>query len=370
MNIIQITDERWDSGITNYALALSVGLKKKGHKVVFVGLEDKPPVIQAKKMFLNVRYIKSTRDMLGFIRIIEEEKIDLINAHTGSSHTLSVVSALFAGRRLAIIRTRADRRAPKEGLLSKLVSYKTDRFITAGNFINDMYTELGVPEGKIETVYQGIDIEQFSATSTLHSSLFSEKDKKKRIGIVGRLDPVKGHYSFLRAMGLVKARIPDIEILVVGKEENVKEIELRHLARDIGIQENILFIGYTQNVPEIMANCAVGVISSVGSEATSRVLLEWMAAGKPIIATKVGVIPEVVKDGVTGFLVPPEDSEIMAEKVITLLEDDDVLKRMSKESRKLVEEKFSENVFVGHTEKIYAEILASRKIVKDINKLL
>ena len=121
MNIIQITDERWDSGITNYALSLSAGLKKKGHKVVFVGLEDKPPVIQAKKMFLNVRHIRSSKDFLGFIRIIEEEKIDLINAHTGSSHTLSVLSALFAGRRLAVIRTRGDRRAPGTGLLNALV---------------------------------------------------------------------------------------------------------------------------------------------------------------------------------------------------------------------------------------------------------
>ncbi len=360
MNIIEITDETWDSGITNYALILSAGLKRRGHNVVFVGLEDKPPVIQAKKIFLNVRFIKSRRDILRFIRIIEEEKIDLINAHTGSSHVLAVVSLLFAARKLKVVRTRGDVRPPKDNLLTKLLYFGTSKFIAAAEFIKNMYKDIGICEEKLITIYQGIDIDKFSSQSKLHSSLFSKGNREKRIGIVGRLDPVKGHFGFLKAMALVREKISDIEVLVVGKEENVKEIELKHLAKDLSIQRNILFIGYTKNVPEIMANCAIGVISSVASEATSRVLLEWMAAGKPVVATKIGVIPEIVQDGGTGFLVSPDNPQEMADKIVFLLQNKDRLESMQTLSRKLIEEKFSEEIFIEKTEQVYKEMLANK----------
>ncbi len=362
MNILQIIDERWDSGITNYALVISNGLKKRGHKVIVAGLEDKPPTIQARRMYLNVQFLSSHLDIFGLIRIIKQEKIDLINVHTGSSHFLAILSLMIMREKVPIIRTRGDIRPPKNNLLNKLLYYKTDKFIAAAEFVKQMYKEIGIPEEKLVTVYQGIDIDKFPSKRKLTSSLFSEGSRGKRIGIVARLDPVKGHFSFLKAMSIVKKEFNDIEILIVGKEENIKQTELQNLAKDLGIQKNILFVGYTLNVPEIMDNCDIGVISSIGSEAVSRVLLEWMATGKPVVATKVGIIPEVVQEGVTGFVVAPDNIKDVADKVIYLLQNEDKLKNMGITARKFIEEKFNEETFIKNTEKIYRQVLDERKM--------
>lgn len=361
MNILQLIDEPWDSGITNYALVLCDGLKKKGHKVILALLEDKPPVIQAQKMYLNTRSISSSMDFSNVASIIKEEEIDLVNAHTGGTHFLAVISAMMTGKKVAVVRTRGDIRPPKNNLLSKFLTYKTDKFITAAEFIKQMYVKIGIPEEKLVTVYQGVDINKFPPEKEMVSSLFTEKGKGIRIGIVGRLDPVKGHFGFLKAMSLVKKNFHDIEILIVGKEENVKQIELQNLAFRLGIQENILFFGYTLDVPEIMVNCDIGVISSVGSEAISRVLLEWMATSKPVVATRVGIIPEIVQEDITGFLVSPNNAHQMADKIIWLVENKDKLTSMGIASRKLIEEKFNEETFIEKTEQIYQEVLNKYK---------
>jgi glycosyltransferase involved in cell wall biosynthesis len=357
VNILQIIDEPWDSGITNYGLVLSAGLKRNGHKVIVAALEDKLPAIQAQRMYLNVRFIKSPRDIFGIVNIINQEKIELINAHTGSAHFLAVVGAIIAGRKVAIVRTRGDVRPPRKSLLNRLLASRTDKFIIAANFIREMYLKIGLPEKKLVTVYQGIDIEKFSLEKKIMSSLFSEKTRGTRIGIVGRLDPVKGHFSFLKAISLLKKKFNDIEILIVGKEENVKQIELEALADELGIRANILFAGFTANVPEIMANCDIGVISSVGSEAISRVLLEWMASGKPVVATRVGIIPEIVQEGMTGFLVPADDPQAMAEKIGCLIANKDKLPAMGASARKIIEAEFSQNTFISNTELVYEGIL-------------
>ena len=163
-------------------------------------------------------------------------------------------------------------------------------------------------------------------------------------------------------MNIVKKKFNDIEILIVGKEENIKQIELQNLARELDIQKNILFVGYTLNVPEIMDNCDIGVISSIGSEAVSRVLLEWMSTGKPVVATKVGIIPEIVQEGGTGFLVAPNNIEDVADKIIYLLQNEDKLKSMGISARKLIEEKFSEETFIKNTEEIYQQVLHEKRM--------
>src|SRR5205814_254516 len=120
------------------------------------------------------------------------------------------------------------------------------------------------------------------------------------LGVVARLDPVKGHRYVLEALHLLKRTYPKLRLRLMGQEENIKQRDLRFMAERLRIDSMVEFSGFQTNVAQAMAGCTVGVIPSTGSEAVSRVALEWMAAGRPVVATQVGCLPEVVKDHSTG----------------------------------------------------------------------
>src|SRR5262249_37445853 len=135
---------------------------------------------------------------------------------------------------------------------------------------------------------------------------------KPVLGIVARLDPVKGHRYLLEAVALLRNIYPSLRIKIVGNPENIKQRDLEQIAERLGIDDQVEFMGFQASIPKIMESCSIGVISSIGSEAVSRVALEWMAAGRPVVATRVGCLPEIVKDGETGYLVEPKDAPALA----------------------------------------------------------
>jgi glycosyltransferase involved in cell wall biosynthesis len=141
-----------------------------------------------------------------------------------------------------------------------------------------------------------------------------------RIGITGRLHPVKGHKHLLIAVAAVAAvaQSQTIECLVVGDGESRQDLEA--LADELGIENQVRFLGYRDDIADILATLDVLVISSL-SEGLSLSMLEGMASGRAIIATNVGGIPEIITDGKTGILVPPEDSESIAQAVLRLESD-------------------------------------------------
>src|SRR5262249_46586272 len=151
--------------------------------------------------------------------------------------------------------------------------------------------------------------------------------------IVARLDPVKGHRYLLEAVSLLRNVYPRLRVKVVGQEENIKRRQLEQMAERLGIESMVEFTGFQKSVPDVMASCTLGVIASVGSEAVSRVALEWMAAGRPVVATEVGCLPEIVKESETGLLVAPGNAPAMARAIGELLHHPQRLEKMGKAAR-------------------------------------
>ena len=178
------------------------------------------------------------------------------------------------------------------------------------------------------------------------------------VGIIGRLTVVKGHRYFLQGAAQVLQTIPHCKFLVIGDGPLRSDLEL--LANDLGISDSVRFLGYRDDIPELLAVVDISVLTSI-REGTSMVLLESMAAGKPIVATDVGGTPEVVIDGEVGILVPPKDAAALAKALITLLSDPCLASRMEMSGRQRVQAKFSLRKSVDRLEALYDELVAARK---------
>ena len=361
MNILQLIDEPWDSGITSYALTLSQALTKRGHKVIVGGWPNKPPLLQARKMDLQTLPVNFTDvNVFNLRHAIDKEKIEVVNAHGGQSHFWAYFSLRTTFSHIPIVRTRGDIRPPAANAANKHLYEKSSLVICAAEFIRTgCIKSLALPDYKFVTIYQGLDTNEFRPHYTDDSlrKEFKAEGDTALVAIVGRLDPIKGHSNFIQAAKMVKDIYPKVKFIIVGREENIKWKKMSETVYSLGLQNEVVYAGRRDDIVKIMNTCDVGIIASVGSEAVSRVAQEWMACGKPLVATKVGCLPEIVKDPETGFLVDPGDHEAMAQRIYDLLIDNNMCKRMGAKGRRQCEDKFTLDLFAAHTEHAYQKVL-------------
>ncbi len=343
MKILQMVDVPWDSGLAHYALVLAQGLKQGGHQVFVSAVPGEKPWHKAHRLGLRTIPMVTLKGLKPLRRFIREHHIDLINAHTGSTHSLAVAAAL--GQKVAVVRTRSDARAIRWRPGGHFLYKHTQRVIAAAESIRKSFLkELKLPPKKIATIYQGVQLEDFSA---------GPFPKYPVLGIVARLDPVKGHRYLIEAVYLLKAVYPNLRLHVIGQEENIKVHELHAMAERLRVDSQIDFYGFQTNVSKVMNECTMGVVSSIGSEAVSRVALEWMAAGRPVVATTVGCLPEVVQEGVTGYLVEPKDAPALAAAIAKLLHDPDKAKSIGGSALSRVKRHFAMSQFIDKTLDVY-----------------
>jgi glycosyltransferase involved in cell wall biosynthesis len=162
------------------------------------------------------------------------------------------------------------------------------------------------------------------------------------VGILGRLGPVKGHSYFMDAAERVLKSGVSAGFVVLAKEDSPGVTSLRdRLAADPLLRTGVRLTGYREDLPQVLRAFDLGVVASVGSEANCRVGLEWMASGVPLLATRVGVLPDLVEDGGTGFLVSAADASALAEKIVYLASRQEVARRFGAAARDRVLERFT-----------------------------
>ncbi len=349
MKILHLVDVPWDSGLAHYALVLAQAQKKNGHKVFVSALPGEKPWHKAHKLGLKTLPLVKFRNLSALRRIVREHQIDILNAHTGSSHSLAVAATL--GQKAAVVRTRSDARIVKARPGSRLLFAKTPRIISAADYIRDSFVrDLKMDPQKVVTIYQGIEVERSSPAPF---------PKAPVLGIVARLDPVKGHRYLLEALALLVSTYPSLTLKVAGQEENIKVRELQNIAQRLRIEERIQFLGFQKDIPGFLSGCSIGVVASTGSEAVSRAALEWMSAGRPVVATRVGCLPELVVDSVTGYLAEPKEASSLASSIARLLHDPEKAKSMGAQGLSRVMSDFAMDRFVEKTFRVYQEALQS-----------
>jgi glycosyltransferase involved in cell wall biosynthesis len=198
------------------------------------------------------------------------------------------------------------------------------------------------PSKRIHVVHEGTPFEEFALHSKPNASDRSEDTQI--IGLVGRISPWKGQDIFLRAAGLVRRKYPAARFRIVGAalfDESEFEQKLHELAADLDLGNVLTFTGFRNDIHQAIAELDVLVHASTRPEPFGQVIIEGMAAAKPVVATNAGGVPEIVEDGVTGFLVPMNDPERMAEAIDRLLADSNMARAMGIRGQAHVTENFS-----------------------------
>lgn len=215
---------------------------------------------------------------------------------------------------------------------------------------------------RVEVVYNGVDIQEYSPST--NGSLVRKRYRigyeKFLIGMIGRISRPKRQDVFIKAMSEVIKVCPDVYALIVGdtkidrSEDYLKELQV--MVKDLGLADNVIFTGFMKDVNELYASLDLLVLSSQ-TEGFCRVLIEAMAMGKAVVATMVGGVVEIVENGITGLLIPPNDVSSLTKAIIAMYEGKEQAIRMGKAGRRRVENMFSIEKNVEETQNVYMKVL-------------
>nr|BCX01989.1 MAG: glycosyl transferase family 1 [Bacteroidota bacterium] len=194
-------------------------------------------------------------------------------------------------------------------------------------------------------IYNGIPTERFLSLN----KPIKRQDEKRVLLHIGRFAPQKNHLLLLEGFARAQARYPDLELWLVGDGPLRPEVE--RWVRERGLLDRVCLLGLRNDVPELLAQADMLLLPS-DWEGVPLVVLEAMAAGKPVVATRVGGVPELVEDGRTGLLVPPQDPEALAAAILRLAQDAELRREMGEAGRRRALERFD----IQKTARAYGEL--------------
>jgi len=369
LRLLEIADVRWWNAGAQYAVSLSGALRARGHEVVVAGMPGSPPLEACEKEGISTAPIpgldgsdpaRFPSAAASLRRLIVRGGFDLVNAHRGGGHLAAALAVRGAGRRIPLVRTRGDIRSPRRGPFARaLYARWTDRVIVSGDFMRRDYAPLGVEGSRITTIHGGVDLERFRPSSARAASrrALGLSEEAAVAGIVARLSPVKGQADFLEAAAIVLSELPGARFVVAGAEQQIRWSDLDALARRLGIAGSVQYLGGIDDVRRVLAALDVGVVASRGSEAICRIGMEYLASGVPVVATRAGVLPEIIEEDVSGHLVPQEDPRALAAAMRRVLADRTGARRLGEGARRCAEARLGLERFAAATEEVYREAL-------------
>jgi glycosyltransferase involved in cell wall biosynthesis len=306
------------------------------------GLKDMPipPLVR------RINPVRELQALFAIWKLLKREKPPIVHTHTYKAGVLGCWAAKMAGVPIIIHTPHGHiffgHFSPLVTgffmMIERLTAAIVDRMValTAGERRDYIACSVANPE-KMVTIHSGVNIDRFMKLKV------NIEGKKRSLGLntefpvvgtVGWLLPIKGPIYLLRAMAEVWQNHPDIHLVYVGKGD--LEEDVKREASRTGVSDKVKFLGWRDDIPEIMQILDVFVLPSL-NEGMGRVLLEAMASGKPIVASNVGGIPDLVKDGQNGFLVGPGDVNGLSIAIKRLIEDERLRGKMGAKGRAMAQ---------------------------------
>lgn len=361
---------------------LSSGLADRGYETTLVagdvagGEESMESVAQQRGVDIVrlpglSRELSPVRDLVAvwrLARIIRRVKPDVIHTHTAKAGAVGRAAALFAGRpRPVIVHTfHGHVLRGYFGAAGSLVfraietvlARVTDRLIAVSPEVRDELVALRVaPRSRFEVIRLGIELEprvHFTGDTAEVRRRLGIPPEKYVVGWFGRMTAVKRTDDLLTMLTGLRERGIDALLILVGDGTDRADLEQR--AHDLGIARSCLFLGYQDEVAPWYAICDVVVLTSA-SEGTPVTIIEALAAGRPVVSTRVGGVPDVVEEGETGFLVRRGDTHAMAERLELLARDPERARAMGEAGRARVLERYAVSRLVDDIDGLYRRLL-------------
>jgi glycosyltransferase involved in cell wall biosynthesis len=364
MKILHVNTEKTWRGGEQQTLYLLKGLKKRNITSHLLCQPGSPMEERAKKAAIEVFPVAmhGEVDLFAICRLrihIKRFNYDIIHSHTSHAHTLAFLASLGIRTRLLVSR-RVDFSIFRHSFLHLSgIKYRSmaDYYIAISHKIKDILVRDGVPRQRIFVVHSGIDPERFTAVSMDHLiPEFNLKSNEPVVVNVAHLAGHKGQQYLVRAIPLVLAKIPVARFFIVGEGELMNDLQA--LAASLGLNKELIFTGFRQDVGAFYHVADLFVMSSV-QEGLGTAVIDALALGKPVIATNSGGIPEIIRNGETGRLVAPADPAALAEGIIELLTNPERARRMARRGQEVVRQKFSIDAMVDKNMEVYQRILGA-----------
>ena len=286
-------------------------------------------------------------------RLMKARAVSLIHTHSSVDSWLGALAARSLGRPVVRSRHVSIRIRSRRALVYRLA----DRVVTSGEAVRAIVVGAGVPAGRVVSIPPGVDTRRFHpgvSGKTVRDELGLAADQPL-VGLVANIRGSKGHNVFLEAARDVLRAAPRARFLIVG--DGVGYDDVRRRVSDLGLTRHVTMTGFRRDIPEVMAALDVLVLPSIRSEAASQVIPQALAVGTPVVATTVGGSPELVRDGETGRLVPPDDAHALARAVLEILRDPERARAMGRAGQAVVGAGLTLEASMARTTAVYRELL-------------
>jgi glycosyltransferase involved in cell wall biosynthesis len=294
-------------------------------------------------------------------RVIREQKVDLVHSHLPDQNFYTCLAG-----RLTRCRTLVTYHGPVELSTAKQLRARTKLFfvrhsatavVVVCDFVGEILQKLGFPASKLVRIYNGISVKHLDGSQRMHlKEELGLRNDAKLIGMVANIRQSKGYEYFIRAAKQVCAADPNVHFVAVGDIDQELAQPLWSLLEELKLRDRVHFLGFREDVPEILEDLDVFVLSST-SEGFPLVLLEAMAAGKPVVATRCGGPQEVLSDTRTGYLVPVADAQELAARISELLAQPEHAAALGANARTRVQAEFSVEQMIATYERLYERVL-------------
>src|SRR4030042_3795671 len=371
INILHIYQNSKIGGVQQQLLSLLKAYSRERFNPIFCCLGPKEElgkeIEETKIGFIplnKLRYnIFSPGIVLELYRLMKKKQIHVVRTHRYRSNLYGRLAAFLAGVPVIIASVhdnyRTDKRL-KRIIMNRILSKITDKIVAVSEDVKeDIIRYDRIAPSKIEVIPNGIDVERFNPekNTTDIRKEFSLGENDIVIGFIGRIVPAKGLEYLLNALPYLNEKFKSIKLLIVGEGSLVEELKER--AKKNNIFNNILFTGRRRDIPEILASINIFVMPSI-AEGFPNALLEAMAMGKPIVATEVGGIPEIVKNGFNGLLVPPRDTVSLSKAIKELISNDQLAAKLGQAASNLVHDNLSIKAIAQKWQSLYLSILKEK----------
>lgn len=366
MNIFHLVYDLMRGGTEGQCARVAMGLNKRGNDRHQVGVfhrqgyflnaveETCGPVYEMKiRKFVALHTLQEIHRLARFLKM---EKIDLLHTWDADAAIFGQFAAKWAGIPLVTSRRDMGEIYPiYKDVFLKRADRAAVRVVVNARSIQDRLGSAGLPAEKMALLPNLLNVREFDDLRQKPFSKINQLPSGRRLVVVNRLDPEKNVGLLIEALPMVKQTVPDATLVVAGSGREA--MHLQEKARQAGVESSVSFLGEIQDVPALLSQCEIGALVSSRNEGLSNTILEYMAAGLPVLATDCGGNAELVHNGRTGVLISckakPED---VSTAWISLLANREHSSQLGQFGRNMVVSRFDEPVALNAFSRFYSSI--------------
>lgn len=369
INIMQLRSTRIVGGPENQILAIAKRINATNFKTIVASFtadkDDKNKFVEAAERMgidatsIPIRGFFARFNVFKLVSLLKQNNIKLLCAHDYRADVIGYLAARFVGIPIVAVShgwTAQTFKVRFYEFIERSILRFMDKVIAVSDAKSQELIKLGVPQHKVVTIHNVIDLDRFKNLSNTEDGkkYFGLSSNTKLVGTIGRLSIEKGQRYFLEAAAKVKEIYRDVKFVIVGDGPEMEN--LKRLAKRLNVAEEVIFTGWREDVGSLFSSLDIFVLPSL-TEGLPTAVLEAFACSKPVVATHVGGVPEVVQHMKTGLLVPPRDSKKLAEAILFALRNPRIADSLGYQGHQLVCEKFSFEKIIGKVEEVYKSVL-------------